>query len=291
MEKEHTVRYPVVAGLFYPDGKDELRQNVEGYLSKVDRSALLAEVRNQTGISDPESQVPLAVVAPHAGFIYSGGVQAYAYALLKGFDIETAVIVGPAHQTPFEGISVNMDDAYRTPLGDVQVDQEAAEKLLEHNGDVQRHEDAHLNEHAVEVQLPFVQTIFPKARILPILLGRQDLETARKLADVIGWVRGQVSSRLVMIASTDLSHYHSHVDASAMDHVLIDDIRNMDPESFNEHIQTGKSEACGFAGLLAAVMYALDHGQGKSAVLRYSDSGEISGNRRNVVGYLSAALY
>ncbi len=290
MAKEQTLRYPVVSGLFYPDGEEQLRSNVEGYLGKIDRSALIDDVRKQTGI-DPSARPPLAVIAPHAGYIYSGRVQAFSYALLGGFQIDTAIVMGPAHQTPFRGISVNLDNAYQTPLGPVEVDLEAAQKLLEHDVALQRHEDAHLSEHSVEVQLPFLQTVLPHTKIVPVLFGEQSWNTAEKLVDALSWVVEKLPGRYVCIASSDLSHYHSHVDASAMDHVLIDDVKNLDPRSFHEHVQSGKSEACGFGPILAAMMLSARTGEGRAAVLKYSDSGEVSGNRRNVVGYLSALVY
>ena len=290
MAEEYTLRHPVVSGLFYPDGEEQLRSSVEGYLSRVDRSALAEEVGKQTGL-DPAAQPPLAVIAPHAGYIYSGGVQAFSYALLDRFTFDTVVVMGPAHQTPFRGVSVNLDNAYKTPLGAVEVDLEAARKLLEHDGALQRHEDAHLGEHSVEVQLPFLQTVLPGARIVPVLFGEQSRDTAGKLAGALSRLMEELPRRYLCVASSDLSHYHSHVDASAMDRVLIDDVRALDLDSFFEHIQSGKAEACGFGPILTGMMLAAGRGSAKAAVLRYSDSGEVSGNRRNVVGYLSALLY
>jgi len=290
MAEEYTLRHPVVSGLFYPDGEEQLRSSVEGYLARVDRSALAEEVGKQTGL-DPAAQPPLAVIAPHAGYIYSGGVQAFSYALLDRFTFDTVVVMGPAHQTPFRGVSVNLDNAYKTPLGAVEVDLEAARKLLEHDGALQRHEDAHLGEHSVEVQLPFLQTVLPGARIVPVLFGEQSRDTAGKLAGALSRLMEELPRRYLCVASSDLSHYHSHVDASAMDRVLIDDVRALDPDSFSEHIQSGKAEACGFGPILTGMMLAAGRGSAKAAVLRYSDSGEVSGNRRNVVGYLSALLY
>ncbi|MFW6180693.1 MAG: AmmeMemoRadiSam system protein B [Spirochaetota bacterium] len=290
MAEEYTLRHPVVSGLFYPDGEEQLRSGVEGYLARVDRGALAEEVGKQTGL-DPSAQPPLAVIAPHAGYIYSGGVQAFSYALLDRFVFDTVVVMGPAHQTPFRGISVNLDNAYQTPLGSVEVDLDAARKLLEHDGALQRHEDAHLGEHSVEVQLPFLQVALPGVRIVPVLFGEQSRATAEKLAGALSWLMEELPRRYLCVASSDLSHYHSHVDASAMDRTLINDVKNLDLDSFAEHIQSGKTEACGFAPIMTGMMLSAQRGRGRAAVLKYSDSGEVSGNRRNVVGYLAALLY
>ena len=291
MKKEYKLRHPVVSGLFYPDDGEELKKEITIYLDKVDREKLAKSIREQTGIDDVTSVQPLALIAPHAGYIFSAPVQAHSYALLSMSHIETVVVIGPAHQTSFEGMSVSRDDAYQSPLGDIEVDQDFAKKLLSQAHIFKHHEDADLGEHAIEVQVPFIQVLLPEAKIVPILIGEQNKQNALLLKDALLSVIEKTGRKTVVVASTDLSHYHSHVDAEALDNVLIEHVRSMDPDGLYVEIQDGRTEACGFGGILTCMYMAQEQGLGKSAVLAYTDSGEVSGDRRKVVGYLAAALY
>jgi len=291
MEEEHKLRHPVVSGLFYPDEPAELARIVTGYLEKVDKKKLHESIEEQTGIEDASRSVPLVVVAPHAGYIFSGKIQAFSYALFMNASVETAVIIGPSHQKQFKGISVNLDNAYKTPLGNVNVDLEFARALVAYSGDIDHIEDAHLGEHSIEVQLPFLQTLMEGVKIVPVLFGQQSLESSVLLKEALVSVMGGTKKSCAVIVSTDLSHYHPHVEASSLDNRLIQDIRDMDPESLFTHIKESRSEACGFGGILTGLMLAKERGRGKTAILAYMDSGEVSGDRKKVVGYLSAAMY
>jgi AmmeMemoRadiSam system protein B len=291
MEREYTLRHPVVSGLFYPDSEQELAQTVAGYIGKVDGGSLARVIVEQTGISEPLSLTPIALVAPHAGYIFSGMVQAHSYSLLQDRDIDTVVVVGPAHQVSFKGLSVNLDNAFKTPLGNAEVDLEFAKELTSFDTHISQNEESHLAEHAIEVQLPFVQKVLPNARIVPILIGDQRWESAVLLKDAVASAVKKLGRRCVLIASTDLSHYHSHVEAVELDTVLINDLKKMNAESLFSNIQSGNSEACGFGGIVTGILLSRELGRGKSAVLSYRDSGEVSGDRRRVVGYLSAVMY
>lgn len=291
MKKGHTVRHPVVSGLFYPDRKDELEKSVDGYLARVDEESLFAAIREQTGFENPGAVQPLVVISPHAGFIFSGVTQAYSYRVLQRFDLNTVVLIGPAHQTPFKGISVSLDNAYNTPLGNTRVDLEFANALISHSSMVKFHVDAHLSEHSVEVQIPFIQRILPDARIVPVLFGEQHWENALLLKEILLKTVRELPRRWVVVASSDLSHYHSHVDASSLDHALIEDVKRIDPESLYADVRSGRAEACGFGGILTGLLLVREVGRKNAAVLHYMDSGEVSGDRRRVVGYLSAVLY
>jgi len=291
MNEEHTLRHPVVSGLFYPDEPGELERIITGYLDKIDKKELYTRIEEQTGIEDASKLTPLVVIAPHAGYIFSGKIQAFSYAILMNAVVETVVIIGPSHQKQFKGISVNLDSAYQTPLGNVAVDLEFAHALIDHSRDFNHIEEAHLSEHTIEVQLPFLQVLMRDIKIVPVLFGQQNRESSVLLKEALVSVMNRVQKSCVVIVSTDLSHYHPHVEASSLDKRLIQDIRNMDPESFYSNIKAGKSEACGFGGILTGLMLAKERGRGKSAILAYMDSGEVSGDRKKVVGYLSAAMY
>jgi AmmeMemoRadiSam system protein B len=291
MKKEYTQRYPIVNGLFYPDSKEDLENIIQGYIEKVDKEKLLENVIEQTGLTDAGERSPLVVIAPHAGYIFSGRVQAYSYCLIKDLDIQTAVIIGPAHQKHFKGLSVNLDNVYKTPAGLIEVDLELAELLVLQDSKIASNQEAHLREHSIEVQLPFLQIIQPEVKIVPILIGDQNWETSEILKNALISVTKKTGKKIVIIASTDLSHYHPHVEAQSLDKVLRSDVMNMDPRAFYKNVQEGNSEACGFGGMLTGMMLAGELGEGKSAELLYMDSGEVSGDRNKVVGYLSAAMY
>jgi len=288
MDKAHTVRFPVVNGLFYPDRREELEHSIDGYLARVSSESLFGAIAEQTGMKDV---TPVVVISPHAGYIFSGSVQAYSYSVIRSFSFDTAIVIGPSHQTPFDGISVNLDTAYETPLGKLEVNLEFAEKLIARSECITHHEDAHLSEHSIEVQLPFLQRCAPGIKIVPVLFGVQSLDNSRILSDALAAVTEEMPGSYITIVSTDLSHYHSHVDATALDGVLIDDLQSMDAEELSRHITEGKTEACGFGGILTGIFLSRTKAEGKCAILQYRDSGEVSGDRRNVVGYLSAALY
>jgi len=291
MKKQNTLRYPVVSGLFYPDTEEELRRTVDGYLERVDIDSVYKNIVEQTKIENPQELYPEVIIAPHAGYIFSGMVQAFSFSILTKKKIDTVVIIGPSHQIKFKGVSVNLDHAYQTPLGLVEVDLEFCNMLMEHCRFISLHEEAHLSEHAVEVQLPFIQRVIPEAKIVPILTGEQNWETALILKEAILTTMKKQQKKVVIIVSSDLSHYHSHTEASAMDKLLIDDLRSIRPEVLYENIKSGNSEACGYCGILTGLMITSETGLGRCAILKYIDSGEVSGDKKSVVGYLSAVIY
>jgi AmmeMemoRadiSam system protein B len=291
MKKEYTLRHPVVNGLFYPDDKSELENTVSGYIEKIDKQELYSTIREQTGFDKPEEVLPEVLIVPHAGYIFSGKVKAYSYCLLEDKTVDTVVIVGPAHQRGFKGISVNLDNAYKTPLGIIEVDLDFADKLASYHEAFKVNEEAHLSEHAIEVQLPFIQTVLKGSKIVPVLFGEQNWENSELLKNALVSSMNEVPKNYVVIVSSDLSHYHPHVEALSFDTVLIEDVKKLNATTFYDHIQSGKSEACGFGGILTGVMLSNELGKAKSVILHYMDSGEVSGDRKKVVGYLAAALY
>ncbi|MBN2322413.1 MAG: AmmeMemoRadiSam system protein B [Spirochaetes bacterium] len=287
----YTLRHPVVSGLFYPDDKTELQSAVDSYLEEVDTNALYEIIGRQTSIENPQSLTPIVLVAPHAGFIFSGRVQASSYALLKNRTVDTAVIMGPSHLDRFDGVALALDDAFSTPLGISRVDKEFSLRLAEICTVTSENEKAHLSEHVVEVQLPFLQRLFPSVRIVSLLFGGHDLETVTSLYEALCETMDTVKRRYIVIASSDLSHYHPRTDAVVLDDAVIRGIEKMDPESLYADITAGRAEACGSGAILTGILLARKKGLGKSAILRRMDSGEVSGDRKRVVGYVSAAMY
>ena len=292
MKKEsYALRHPVVNGLFYPDEKSERESMIDRYRAEIDIEELYKDIRSQTEIPDPEQKLPVALVAPHAGFIFSGKVQACSYILLKAHKVDTAIIIGPSHHRRFKGVSVDLDDAYSTPLGVSKIDREFSQKLKTECSAIVENDKAHLSEHVIEVQLPFLQRIYKEVRIVSLLFGEQDRDTVEMLYGALADTMNKVQRNYIVIASSDLSHYHSAADAARLDGNVIRGIKSMDPEKFYADITSGNAEACGAGAVMTGILLAKKRGAGKSAVLCHTDSGEMSGDRRRVVGYVSAAMY
>jgi hypothetical protein len=271
----HPVREPCAAGTFYPKDPEELATVVDRLLSQ-------AECR-----LEPDRDLR-ALVSPHARLPYSGSVAAEAYVCLRNRPISTVVFVGPDHYVGFEGVAVYPAGAFRTPLGDVWVDEELAELFLEGGPEIRAAPEAHRKEHAIEVQLPFLQRVLPGARIVPILMGFRSRSNVEILANMLS--RALDNPRVLLIASTDLSHYHPRTVAQELDRRIADLVRAFAPTSLWEELRNGRVEACGGDSIVSVMLGAGISGAEVSRVLRYADSGDASGNRQSVVGYLSAAI-
>jgi AmmeMemoRadiSam system protein B len=230
-----------------------------------------------------------ALVCPHAGLRYSGPVAAEAYVCLRRRSISTVVLVGPDHYVGFEGVAVYPAGAFRTPLGDVWVDEELAELLLEGGPEIQAAPEAHRREHALEVQLPFLQRVLPDARIVPVLMGFRSRSNVEVLGNMLS--RALDNPRVLLVASTDLSHYHPREVAQELDRRVADLVRAFAPTSLWEELRSGRVEACGGDSIVSVMLGAGIAGAEVSRILRYGDSGDVSGDRQSVVGYLSAAIY
>ncbi len=271
--KAMLIRPPAVSGLFYPADPTLLSMTIDRLLEAA---------------PEAESSLrPLALVSPHAGYAFSGPTAAAAYATLRNRSFRTAVIVSPSHREYFNGISVYEGDAYRTPLGLINVDIELRERLLAYKGIITSSQLGHRDEHAIEVQLPFIQRINPDAKILPIVMGDQRSEycllLARALAEIL-------SPDNVLIASSDLSHFHEQGAAEIRDRIVAEDIRSLSPMRLLDDLSTHKGEACG-GGPIAAVMTAAQTlGADRVTVLHQCTSGDVTGEKQRVVGYLSAAF-
>jgi MEMO1 family protein len=275
-DRDRPVREPAVAGTFYPAETEDLAQFVDGLLARVDRKL------------EPDRDLK-ALVTPHAGYRYSGAVAAEAFVCLRDRPVSTVVLVGPDHYVGFEGVAVYPAGAFRTPLGDVWVDEELADIFLEAGPGVRAAPEAHQREHALEVQLPFLQRVLPEAKIVPVLMGFRSRMNVEALANALS--RALDNPRVVIVASTDLSHYHPRDVARKLDQRVTDLVRAFAPTSLWEELRAGKVEACGGDSLVAVMLGAGIAGAETSRILRYGDSADCGGDQRSVVGYLSAALF
>jgi AmmeMemoRadiSam system protein B len=269
----NAVRPAAVAGSWYPGTAPALAAAVDGYLAHATH--------------DVAGDV-VAIVAPHAGLMYSGPVAAHAYRLLAGRTFDVAVLVGPSHFVAFEGVAVHPSGGFDTPYGVVPVDADCATALMAAVPLVHERATAHAREHSLEMQLPFLQRVAPGIKIVPLLMGRQTSDTARALAEGLAAVlRGR---NALLVASTDLSHYHDAVTAASLDAVVIDHVAQFSADGLQAAIEAQPEHACGGGPTVAVMRAARDLGARDAVVLHYGDSGDVSGDKSAVVGYLSAAF-
>ncbi len=267
------LRRAAVAGTWYPSDRDVLAREVDRYLEAADVAP---------------SGEPIAIVAPHAGLMYSGPIAAYAYNLLRGRPLDVAVIVGPSHFVGFEGVAVYERGAFETPFGNVPVAEDCALAVKAASRHVKPHPIAHGREHSLEMQLPFLKRVLPDISIVPLVMGHQRRETAADLGEAIA---AAVSGRrAVLVASTDLSHYQNASVAAKLDDQVIQQVRRFDPEGLMALLEAFPQHACG-GGPTVSVMHAAKRlGARDARVLKYGDSGDVSGDKDAVVGYLAAAF-
>lgn len=278
------VRRPCQAGGFYAGTERALRREVEGcFLHPLGpRSVPKAVERGARSL--------VALVCPHAGYTYSGHVAAHAYHQLAGDGApEAVVLLGPNHTGLGSGVSLYREGAWRTPLGDVQVDSELATRIQRASRYVDIDEGGHRFEHSIEVQLPFLQYLFGEGlRIVPISMLMQDLVVSR---DVGGAVAEAASGRdILVIASTDLTHYEPATVAEAKDRVAIDAILRMDEEKLHSAVESGHISMCGYGPTSAAIVAAKGLDARRAQLLCYRTSGDVTGDRSQVVGYASLTM-
>jgi MEMO1 family protein len=275
MNATQTSRRSAVEGMFYPAEPAVLRRDIAGLLRRVERKGVKGKIRG--------------IVAPHAGYPYSGYTAAHGYAMLQGARYDTVVIVSPSHQEYFDGVSVYAGQGYSTPLGMVPVDDKLRDNLLRVCHCAEASEAGHRDEHAVEVQLPFLQEVVGSFKLLPIVIGDQRRLYCFELGEALGSILAKED--YLLVASTDLSHFHSAPIADMLDSIVVEDVSRFDYEKLMTDLETGKTEACG-GGPTVAVMVALHRlGITSMKVLHHCNSGETTGDYARVVGYLSAIAY
>jgi hypothetical protein len=266
-----SVRRSVIAGSWYPGDPRQLRATLEGFIENVPLQPLEGEL--------------VGLVAPHAGYVYSGQVAAYAYAQLRGTAFSRVIVVAPVHRAYPGRFGVTDKAYYETPLGLVPVDAELVQ-AIERNAKLNRVPQD--TEHSLEIQLPFLQHVLGDFTLAPIMMGDQDWDSAAELGQALAEAVDEDTALLV--ASTDLSHFHRYEVAVQLDQMVLDCITAYDPEGLAGTLSMRKAEACG-GGPVAAVMVAAEKlGADRAVLLKYMNSGDVTGDRSSVVGYASAAL-
>ncbi len=271
------VKRPSVSGQFYSADAKELARDVDGFIKK----APIEPKRNPIDI----------LIAPHAGYVYSGPVAGYSFKAVAKNDYKTIIILAPSHFVEFDGISVWEEGAFETPLGTVEVDQELTKKLISANKNFYFYPEAFAKEHSLEVELPFLQRTFKNFKIVPVVMGQPSFETLESFAVALEKIIANRQDILIVV-STDMSHYHPDKLARQMDFESLEAIKELKAEKiFEECGARTKMEMCGFVPVTAALLYAKAKGLNQVEVLRYANSGDVSGDTKRVVGYSSVIIY
>jgi len=257
-----TIRSPAVVGLFYPGAAQTLTHDVRAMLAAV----------------QPHEFIPKALIVPHAGYVYSGAVAATAYATLLPIAprIRRVVLLGPTHRVAVRGLALPGTDAFATPLGTVQVDSEAAQAIA-HLPQVMVNREAHALEHALEVQLPFLQTLLPDFTLLPLAVG---MATPAEVAEVLELLWG--GEETLVVISSDLSHFHPYDEAKQIDAATAQAILDLRQPLSHE-------QACGGTPINGLILAARRHHL-TPHLLDLRNSGDTAGPRDQVVGYASFAF-
>ncbi len=272
--KMNKLRKAAVAGYFYPSDPVKLSKEIETLLS----------------ISKPVIDLPYitGILSPHAGYIYSGRTAAFAYNLLRGKEFNKVVIISPSHREYFPGICIYEGDGYETPLGAVEIDKEFGDKMVDGNRIIYKGIEGHKDEHAIEVQIPFLQKMLNDFKIIPVVMGDQGDMFINELAIRISQT---ADDKTLIVASSDLSHYYTKHESDQLDSVIEKDINDFNYEKLQNDLKLKNCEACGGGPIVVMMKAASIMNKKNSVVLNRSNSGDITGDYSGVVGYLSAAVF
>jgi len=276
MSRNEKIRPPMVAGMFYPQKKQTLEREV----------AMLLE-------NSPEKKIAgnlIGIIVPHAGYLYSGGVAARAFRQIMEVQPEVVVVISPSHREYFTECSIFEGIAYSTPLGDIPIEMDLAEQLAKTYPQIILSEKGHrYDEHSLEVQLPFLQKVLDSFKLIPIVMGEQNHENIEALSS--GLAEVLKDKKALIVASSDLSHFYNYDKASLLDEVVVDSINNFDEEKLFSDLQAQRCEMCGGGPVMVTMKACRKLGANKSEVLLYRNSGDVTGDKSEVVGYLSAVMY
>ena len=269
------LRRSVIAGSWYPGNHSVLRRDIETFLNLVPET-------------ESEGKV-VAIIAPHAGYVYSGQIAAYAYKRVCGNSYDAVIVIGPSHRAAFHGVSIFSKGGYETPLGIVPVAEELAKKIKKNSNLVSDIPAAHLQEHSIEIQLPFLQYVLGNFSFVPLVMGDQNASTCQELAQVIcDSIQGM---KILIVASSDLSHFHGYNEAIKLDGIVLRYLKDSDATGLLDSLESDAIEACGGGPMAVAMLVARKIGANHARVLKYANSGDVTGDKSSVVGYVAAIYY
>lgn len=279
------VRRPYVAGSWYPGTAESLKREIERCLTHRLGYGKIPEV------SRDGSRAIIGLVSPHAGYMYSGPVASIGYGRLAEDGIpESIILIGPNHTGIGSAVSIMVEGVWETPLGYVEIDTDLAKAIVEASDIVDVDDYAHKFEHSLEIQLPFLQYFYGSSfKIVPICMMLRDYDTAKELGESIS---SSIAGRnVVIIASTDFTHYEPHKIAVEKDRLAIDAILKLDAELFLKVVEDKYISMCGPGPVAVMIVACRGLGASRAELLGYATSGDITGDRSAVVGYASIAVY
>ena len=273
MAPQQKVRKSAIAGTWYPGRAAQLTRTLDDFLNKVPT----APVRGRL----------IGLIAPHAGYIYSGQTAAYAYKQLQGLHFDIVAVISPVHRPNYAApVIVNDCAYYATRLGQVELEQGVIDTLGDRITISRVSQD---DEHSLEIQLPFLQHLLGDFKLLPVMQREQSLSTCEVLSEIL--VPLLQGKRALLVASTDLSHFHDYDTAVELDMLAGQAIEEYDPLGLGKALGQGKTEACGGGPVITVMLAARRLGANRAQILHYENSGDVTGDWSRVVGYLAAALY
>ncbi len=264
-----------VSGAFYPSSGEHLSASIKRFF----------------GVAKPSSSPCNAIIAPHAGHMYSGQTAAYAYSAAGNITDEniTAVFLGPNHTGAGEIISIS-DDDWETPLGISKIDKELAAAIYYSSNLSSMDDEAHMGEHSIEVQLPFLQHLNKEARIVCICMMAQNIDAAQDIGQAIFKAQKETKRNILLVASSDFTHFESAKKAEELDAAAMERIQVLDAQGFEEIVEKNRLSICGHAPIAAAMHYSKLKGSKTAELLKYTTSGAVTGDTSNVVAYAAFAV-
>jgi len=264
------IRTPAVAGTFYPDNKQALTQEIERCIN-----------------SQADKKPCIGAIAPHAGYMFSGPI---AGELFSQINIPaTVIILAPNHRGPLAPFALSRADAWRTPLGHVEIDKELTETIAGRLPLLKYDSAPHVNEHSAEVQVPFLQYFRPDVKIVPIVIAEHDYESLAELGSCIAeCVRGK---DVLILASSDMTHFEDADTAKQLDDIALEQVLKLDAFALHRTIISNKISMCGFCPAAAMIIAAVELGAQNAELVRYGNSGDVTGDFSSVVGYAAVRIY
>lgn len=273
------IRKASVAGSFYPSDKKELSQMIDNFLNQTTD----ANVKNESEL--------WGIIAPHAGYLYSGQIAAYSYKQIKDKPFKTVIILASSHYMRYKGIAIYPDGKWETPLGKISVDTKVSRLLQEKTKILKTFPAPFFQEHSIEAQLPFLQKTLNNFKIVPILFGQEISDDEyKKIAEAIFGLIKEKAGEILVIASTDFSHYHDYSKAKIMDHIALKHIQGLNTDRLITNLEQRNCEMCGASAVITLMLIA-EQFPTEVNILKYANSGDTVGDKNSVVGYSSILFY
>ena len=269
------IRKSILAGSWYPAKPSVLKNDILGYMNAA------PDLHLDGGIA--------GIIVPHAGYVYSGPVAAHAYRLIRGQKYEAVILIGPSHRFAFPRVSIWSSGGYETPLGLVPIEETLALRIKDGIDFIQEEPVAHVREHSLEIQLPFLQVALGDFSLVPLVMGDQSPGMCVRLAEAIAVaVQGK---NVLVVGSSDLSHFHEASAAEKLDTVVLKHIERNDTKGLLDSLSREKAEACGGGPMVVTMLSVNRMGAKKVRLLKYAHSGAVTGDNSSVVGYAAAVCY